>query len=98
MHIRISLDMKYRLKLKILIFWTKFVPKKVFSVKNGKSEHHYWILHIQISIATKFPLKLTILIFRANLPKKGISGQKQKKWTSPLNSAYSNWSGYQISA
>ena len=34
--------------------------KKVFSVKNGKSEHHHWILHIQVSIGTKFQLKPTI--------------------------------------
>ena len=31
-----------------------------------------------------------------NLHQKGISGRKQKKWTSPLNSACSNWSEYQI--
>ena len=36
------------------------------------------------------------MIFKPNLPKKGISDQKQKKWTSPLNSAYSNWTSYQI--
>ena len=35
--------------------------KKVFSVENGKSEHHHWISHIQISIGTKFQLQLTIL-------------------------------------
>ena len=30
--------------------------------------------------------------------KKDVSGIKQKKWTPPLNSAYSNLSRYQISA
>ena len=30
--------------------------------------------------------------------KKGVSDQKQKKWTSSLNSAYSNYFRYQISA
>ena len=50
-------------------------------VKNRKSEHHHWIPHIQISLGTKFQLKLTILIFWPDLPKKGFSGLKQKKWT-----------------
>ena len=36
--------------------------------------------------------------FWPNLPKKGCFWSKTKKWTSPLNSAYSNWPGYQISA
>ena len=50
-------------------------------VKNRKSEHHHWIPLIQISLGTKFQLKLTILIFWPDLPKKGFSGLKQKKWT-----------------
>ena len=37
------------------------------------------------------------ILYIWNLPQKGISSQKQKKWTSPLNSAYSNYSWYQIS-
>ena len=32
-----------------------------------------------------------------NSPKNGISGRKQKKWTYPLNSAYSNFFKYQVS-
>ena len=55
-------------------------PIKIFIVKNWKSEHH-WIPLIQISLGTKFRLKLTILIFWPDLPKKGFSGLKQKKWT-----------------
>ena len=41
MHIGISLGTKFQLKLIILIFWTKFAPKKVLLVENGKSEHHH---------------------------------------------------------
>ena len=37
-------------------------------------------------------------LFGRNLPKKDFSSLKQKKWTAPLNSAYSNYSWYQISA
>ena len=49
-------------------------------VKNRKSEHHHWILHIQISLRTKLQLKLTIWLFWPDLPKKGFSSLKQKKW------------------
>ena len=71
MHVRISLVTEFQLELKIWIFLIKFVPKKVFLVKNGKSEHCHWILHIQISIGTKFQLKLTILIFWTKFTQKG---------------------------
>ena len=62
-------------------FLDQICPKRVFLVKNRKSEHHHWIPLIQISLGTKFQLKLTILIFWPDLPKKGFSGLKQKKWT-----------------
>ena len=46
---------------------------------------------LDISRDTTCQLKLTILIFlRPNLPKKGISGWKHKKWTSPWDFS-SNW-------
>ena len=57
------------------------LPKKVFPIKNWKSEHNHWIPHIQISLGTKFPLKLTILIFWTRFSQKGFSGLKQKKLT-----------------
>ena len=51
-------------------------------VKNGKREHHHWILNIRISLGTKIQLKLTVLIFYwPNLPKKRISHRKQKNCT-----------------
>ena len=46
-----------------------------------KNKHHQWILHIQISLSTKFHFK-QLWILRTNFPKKGISGPKQKKFTS----------------
>ena len=80
LHIRISLS-----------FWTnnfellnQICPRKIFMVKNRKSEHHHWIPFVQISLSTKFQLKLTtwqLLFFWPDLPKKGFSGLKQKKWT-----------------
>ena len=42
------------------------------------------------SAYSNFTLKKQLRIFGPNLPKKDISGQKQKKWTSLLNCAHSN--------
>ena len=52
-------------------------PKRVFPLKNKKTEQPYWILHIWISVGTKFQLQLIILTFGLNLPQKDISNQKQ---------------------
>ena len=49
----------------------------------------HWILHIRISPGTKFHFK-QFWILKPNLFKKGDLGEKRKKWTSPLNFAYSN--------
>ena len=57
----------------------------VFSVEIRRGEHHYWALHIPSSLGTKFDFEW-FQILGPNLPKKGISGQKQIKWTSPKNS------------
>ena len=57
--------------------------KRVFTIKNGKSEHHHWILHIRISLSSKLHLKLGFnfwdLIFWTKFAKKAISGWKRKK-------------------
>ena len=60
-------------------FMNQICPKRVFSVKNGKSEHHCWILLIRISLGTKFQLKLTILIFWTNITQKGYFRSKKEK-------------------
>ena len=70
-------------------------PKTAFPIANEKSGHHHWILHIGTSLSIKFYLKLIILNFWA---KKSISGQKWKKWTRSLSSAYSNQSRCQMLA
>ena len=74
------------------------LPKKGISQRKQKTDRHYWILHIQISLSNKFQVKLVILIFRLNFLKKGISGWKWEKWAWPLDSAYSSYAKYQISA
>ena len=68
----------------------------MFTVEGGRVEQHDWILDIPIIVGTKVQLELTILIFEPNLPNKGISNQKRRKWKPPLDSAYSNYSSYQI--
>ena len=71
----------------------KFWPEQLSLVKNRKSVHHHWILLIRISLGTKFHLKL----FLFNFLKKGVSGREGEKLTLPLNSAYPNYSEYQMS-
>ena len=79
----------FRLNWLIWIF-RQSLPKKVFPVENRKSEHPHRILHFWISLSTKFRVKLRSLIFCTKFAQKGVSRWKQKKWTSPLNSAYLN--------
>ena len=77
LHIWISLSTKFRLRPKILIFWTNFdffdqiCPKWVFPVKNRKSEQQHRILHVWSSLGTKFQQKLTILILWTKFALKG---------------------------
>ena len=90
LNIQISVCSKFQLQQIILIFWNKFPKKRILPVKN---EHHHWILHTQISLRTKLNQ-----MFITNLPKKGISGWKQKRWTAPWTFTFSNWSKHQVSA
>ena len=73
---------KLHVKLTVLIFWTQFAKKKkkLFLVKNGRSEHHHWILHIQISVSGKFQPKLTILIFWTKFNQKRCFWSKAKNF------------------
>ena len=52
LHIRISLGITFQLKLKILIFWTKFSQKGCFRFKTGKvnTTIEFWILYIRIFV------------------------------------------------
>ena len=71
MHVRISVGTKFRLKVTILNFWTKFPRKRYFHSKTKKMKQHHWILHIWISLAIKFQLQLTILTFWTKFAQKG---------------------------
>ena len=90
LHIRISLGTKFHIKLTISIFWTKFAQKGFFPFKAEKlnSTMEYCIL--ELVYATKLSLNWQFWFFEPNLPKKGVSGLKQKKWIPPFNSAFAN--------
>ena len=86
----VRLSTIFQLKLAIFIFWTKLAQKRV-STLNRCKEHGYWVLHISINQCIKFFLQQTNLNFETK-------GAKLKNWTSALNSAYYNFSKYQIPA
>ena len=83
------LGTKFQLKLKLFSL-DQSCPKRVFPVKNRKIEYHHWILYIGISLGTKFHFisNKEFWILWPNLPKEVILGRKQKRLTSPFNSAY----------
>ena len=60
-------------------FLNQICPKKVISVSNRQTEHHYWILPIRISPGNKFQNKLTILIFWTKFAQKGYFRSKTEK-------------------
>ena len=97
LHFQISLATKFQLKLTSLIFWTKFAQNGCF----------WWSKRERLNSAIEFCIfelgpifqfKLTILIFWIKFAQKGNSSQKQKKWTTTVNSACSNQSRCEILA
>ena len=90
LHIPIGLAIKFQLKLIILILWTKFAQKGYFRSKTKKANITIEFCIFQLDLLANLTLNWQFRHFRPNLPKKSISNQKQKKWTSSLNSAYSN--------
>ena len=78
LHIQISLVRNFCSNWQFWFFGIN-LPKKVFLVKNWKSEHYHSIPHIQISLGIKFPLKLTILIFFYQICPKRVSLVQNRK-------------------
>ena len=72
MHIRISLDTEFQLKIDNFDFLDQFCSNRVFPIENKKrkSEHDHWILHNWTSLGTKIQLKLTFLIFWTKFARK----------------------------
>ena len=96
LHFQISLATKFQLKLTSLIFWTKFAQNGCFWSKRERlnSATEFCIFEL----GPIFQFKLTILIFWIKFAQKGNSSQKQKKWTTTVNSACSNQSRCEILA
>ena len=79
LHIRIRTKIQF--KLAIFFFLDQIFAKIASSPQNRKCEHGHWILHILISYVPHFSLNWQFWFFWPNSLQKGISSQKQKKWT-----------------
>ena len=91
LHVRISLSTSFQLKLIIAIIWTKFSKKgSYFQSKTDKIDTTIEFCIFELGFISNFTLNKQFWIFGPNLSNKDIYGQKQKKWTSSLNSTYSN--------
>ena len=66
------------------------INQKGYFYSKKKKENRHWILHIRISLGSKFQLQQASLSFGKNFQKKDTPSQKQKTWTSPSDSSYSN--------
>ena len=97
LHIRISLSIKFHLKLTILFFWAKFDQKGYLWSKTKRVNIIIEFCISELVQIPSFALNWQFWQFRPNLPKKGIYDWKRNKWTPALNSAYSNRSNYQDS-
>ena len=75
----------------------KFVPKWYFQSKTENVNSTTQFCIFKLVLVPNFSLNWQFWFSGPNLPKKGISSLHQKKWTPPINSAYSNQSTYQIS-
>ena len=68
-HIQINLVQNFSSNWQFWFFGQDLL-KKIFPIKNRKSEHRHGILHIWISLGTKFQLKLIILSFQTKFTQK----------------------------
>ena len=91
--LHIWIGAKFNLKWTILIAWTKFAQKEYFQLKTETENSAIEFCMFKLVKVPNLSLYWQFWIFGPNLLKKGISSQEQKKWTSPLNSACSNYQG-----
>ena len=94
LHIQINLDSKFQLQQTISIFGENFQKRKSFSSRTEKMNMTIEFFIFELVYVPIFSLNCNFL---DQICSKRYSGQKQKKWTSSLNFAYSNQSWYQIS-
>ena len=86
-HIQNSLATNFRLKQKMLIFWTKFDQEEYFKTKSRANEWHYQIQYISIRLGSKSHLWQTVLAPLAKFPQKWYFKFKIGKVIIPHNSA-----------
>ena len=80
MHIRISLCIKFHFEQIISNFWTKFTQERYLCSKTEKVNIIEFRL-FKLVLVPNFSLNWQFWFFWPDLPKKGFSGLKQKKWT-----------------
>ena len=85
LHIRISLNTKFQLKVTILLFWTKFAQKVHFLCKTEKVTTDFCIF--ALVLVPNFPLNWQFWFFGLIFFQKAYfwSTGKLKKWRRPLN-------------
>ena len=80
MHIRISLCIKLHFEQTILNFWTKFAQQRYLWSKTEKVNIIIEFGLFKLVFVAHFSLNRQFWSFGPDLPKKGFSGLKQKKW------------------
>ena len=90
LHVQISVGTKFQLKVTILMFWTKFGQKGYFYSKTKKMNITIEFCMFELLLVPNFSLKWHFWFVGPNLPKKCISTQNSKNWTSPLDYGCSN--------
>ena len=78
LHARLGVGTKFQLKVRILIFWTKFAQKEYFHSKIKKNNSIIEFCIFELVSVPNFSIKWQFLFLGPNLTKKGISTQNQK--------------------
>ena len=87
MHIGISLCIKFHFEQAILNFCTKFAQERYLWSKTVKVNIIIEFRFFKLALVPSFSLNWKFWFFWPDLPEKGFSGLKLKKWT-PHNSTY----------
>ena len=84
LHIRISLCIKFHFEQTVLNFWTKFSQERYLWSKAEKVNIIIEFRLFKLVLVPNFSLNWQFWFFWPDLPKKGFSGLKQKKWTAHI--------------
>ena len=78
------------------MYWTKFAKKECFPSRKRTVNTAIKFYILELVLGRNSRLNWHNWVFGPNLPKKSVSGLKQKKWKPPLNFAYSNYELVQV--